>query len=253
MPHWPGPAQSHRHVPVTPWQNEMATWRGLGATPPPQWPNCWNDVPNPGLCGKVTDCECHHGAPWVLVLFGKTTDNHLSSWGQHHHRSFCGSLPCGFFSADPTHRLAPSPAINLSLPLALVHSGKLLLARPALQTLSGKARRGKASHQSPSCTQRTNLPSTPAIFLCTEHYPHLHLHMQPCLFSFFCLIHTTTPPSHMPHSPPSQSSHSYRQSSYHSAQHGRGTHLRVALGPNPQDQRPGPFCNRAGWPWLRSI
>lgn len=43
--------------------------------------DCWNDVPTLGVLGKVTDCQCHHGAPWVLVLFGKTTDNHLRSLG----------------------------------------------------------------------------------------------------------------------------------------------------------------------------
>lgn len=126
--------------------------------------------------GKSTDCQCHHGAPWVLVLFGKTNRQPPGA--------FAGSIIIALFVAAcivvflltrPTQSLALSPAINRFAPRS-GPSGKLLLAASvALQTLSGKAGQAKASHRSPSCCTQPSKPpiQPPAIFLCTKHCPHL--------------------------------------------------------------------------------
>lgn len=213
------------------------------------------------MAGRLVGTTCRRlgTEPWEkYLLIASVTTAPLGSWfylgrrqtttwrfcGQHYHRSFCGSLHCGF-SADTTHQTSGSLARNQPFAPLSGPSGELLLAASvALQTLSGKAGQAKASHRSPSCTQPSKPPTQPpAIILCSKHYPHLSQHLHPCLVPFLLLdsrLHT--PASHVQQSR-SQASHSYSQSS--SALQRETAAALVwpfALGLNPPAEPRGPPC-----------
>ena len=103
---------------------------------------------------------------WFYLGRRQTTTWHFC--GQHHHRSFCGSLHCGF-PADTTHPTPGSLTRNQPLAPRSGPSGKLLLLAASValhrrcQVRQAKPRR---AHRSPSCTQRSKPPinQPPAIF-----------------------------------------------------------------------------------------